>query len=52
LVSYVEPTLIFLVAYFLLGESLSTQEVITYSFISAGLVLTLIDGISEIKKPK
>jgi len=52
LVSYVEPTLIFLVAYFLLGESLSTQEVITYSFISAGLVLTLIDGIREIKKPK
>lgn len=50
LVSYVEPTLIFLVAYFLLNESLSNLEIYTYAFITAGLFLTLIDGLREIKK--
>jgi chloramphenicol-sensitive protein RarD len=49
-VSYIEPTLIFLVAYFLLGETLSKYEILTYGFIAAGLILTLIDGIKEIKK--
>lgn len=47
LISYLEPTLIFVFAYFLMNETLSTTQVATYGFIAAGLSLTLWDGFKQ-----
>ena len=47
LISYLEPTLIFVFAYFAMGEMLSQSEVWYYSLIGLGLLFTLWDGIRQ-----
>ena len=47
LISYLEPTLIFVFAYFAMGEVLSQSEVWYYSLIGLGLLFTLWDGIRQ-----
>lgn len=47
LMSYLEPTLIFVFAYFAMGEVLSQSEVWYYSLIGLGLLFTLWDGIRQ-----
>lgn len=50
LLSYLEPTLIFLVAYFFLNESIQPHEWFIYIPVAIGLVLSLIDGMTVSKK--
>ncbi len=47
LISYLEPTLIFVFAYFVMGENLSATQVATYGLIGVGLLFTLWDGFEQ-----
>lgn len=47
LISYLEPTLIFIFAYFVIGENLPPTQVATYGLIGAGLLFTLWDGFEQ-----
>ncbi|WP_170923926.1 EamA family transporter RarD [Desulfocicer vacuolatum] len=50
LLSYLEPGLIFLVSLFVLGESVSQDEIFTYQAILTALGLLAIDGIFQIRQ--
>jgi chloramphenicol-sensitive protein RarD len=45
LLSYLEPTLIFLAAYIILGEKVKDHELLIYIPVAIALMLTLIDGL-------
>ncbi len=48
LLSYLEPTLIFIMAYFVLNEEVLHQEWLIYMAVAMGLLVSLIDGIWHI----
>lgn len=47
LISYLEPTLIFVLAYLVMGETLSDHEAWSYALIGFGLLFTLWDGLRQ-----
>lgn len=49
LISYLEPTLIFLFAFLFMDESLTPEQYMTYVLIALGLAITLWDGIDQWK---
>lgn len=52
LISYLEPTLIFLFAFLFMGETLTIEETMTYLFIAIGLAITLWDGWRQWQKQR
>ena len=50
LLSYLEPTLIFMAAYFILNEKMTSHELYVYVPVAIALLLTLVDGILSTKK--
>lgn len=50
LLSYLEPTLIFLAAYFVLNEKMAAHELYVYIPVTIALMLTLTDGLLVSKK--
>jgi chloramphenicol-sensitive protein RarD len=49
LISYLEPTLIFIFAFLFMGETLTAEQSMTYVLIAVGLAITLWDGIEQWK---
>lgn len=52
LISYLEPTLIFLFAFLFMGKTLTIEETMTYLFIAIGLAITLWDGWRQWQKQR
>ncbi|MBE2899101.1 EamA family transporter RarD [Pasteurellaceae bacterium 20609_3] len=50
--SYLEPTLLFILAVTVLGTPLTLQSLITYGLIWAGLALTIVDGWLKVKRAR
>ena len=51
LLSYLEPAVIFIVALFILGESVPVEQWLTYGFILAATIIVCMDSMALIRKP-